>query len=260
VYFQSFNGTTWSAPTDLAIASTNAAPAITTVGNGNLMVAARDAASGNIMVKRWGCFILSCTWEPNWTSVGAPPGGTASAAPAIAGIGTDRSYMVYVHGSDGRLWGRTWCQSCNAFGNWFVAYNLTMAVGTAPAVINTQTVGSQQVFVTATNGQLYAIQAGCSLGCGFNNTAGWTPLGGTGLTGSPTAVQTNGWVTVLVNDAAGVVNERVYVPYAGWYGWGKISTSPGLLNPAATSSGSNAIQLFVTSGSSNNLQLWNFTP
>jgi hypothetical protein len=115
------------------------------------------------------------------------------------------------------------------------------------------------VFVLGSDSKLYTIQAGCSLGCGFNNAAGWTALCGSGLVGSPTAVQTNGWITVLQSDAAGFVNERVYAPGVGWYGWGKIN-APGLLNPAATSSGSNAIQLFVTSGTTNNLQQWNFTP
>jgi hypothetical protein len=202
---------------------------------------------------------LVCAWGASWVGVGAPPGGGVLSAPAVVASGTDGSYLVFVQGADHKLWGRSWCATCHGFGAWFTAPSLTLAAGTAPTVATLPS-GVQEVFVRGSDTKLYAIQQACPLGaCGFD-VNGFSNLGGSALSGSPSAVTTgNGWLEVFSDDTAGNVHERVYVPGIGWYGWIQV-TQFGQLNPTVTSSSAGTIQMLTTYGASNNLRQWNYAP
>jgi hypothetical protein len=131
-------------------------------------------------------------WEPNWNSLGAPPGGAFS-SPAVA-LNSDNAIVVFVQGEDNAIWHR-WQLSRNSK-TWSDWVSLGGNVTSAPASLLDRN-GCLVVFARGTDG---AIWHRWQRRRNADWTSVWHSLGGAVL-GAPSAcLDVSGRAMVVVRD------------------------------------------------------------
>ncbi len=154
----------------------------------------------------------------NWDSLG----GVCTASPASVSWGTTNRVDVFVRGSDGAVWQRTYN---NGWSTW-IPLGGQLAAGTGPAVAS-WSAGRLDVFVQGTDGALWHKWWNGS------KWSGWESLGGK-LTASPAAASsfTVGLTSVFVRGTDGAVWQKSYNhTWAAWHSLGgqlAPNTGPGV--------------------------------
>ena len=172
-----------------------------------------------------------------WSSLGGQL--ASGTSPAVCAQNAN-SLDVFVVGTDNALWHKHY-QSTSGWGNW---ESLGGYLTSDPAAVS-RSAGKITVFVRGSSGSLWSM----STTDGGATWSGWNEIGGQLLAGtSPTAYAWGndriGWLVTGTNN----VLYHMWDDAAGRHGWenlGGYLTS----SPAATSSGSGAIDVFVRGGS-----------
>jgi len=199
VWYRRYDGSAWSAWSSLG-ALTYASPGAS-ARRGTSIVDVFIRGSDNAIYQR---YRNGSAWSPSWVSIGAPPGGAAS-APAAVSNSTGR-IDVFVRGADSAVWRRTWTSS---WGPWT---SVGGAATSAPAVTSRGT-NSLDLFIRGPDGQVYR---------SYNDGPGWsawTALGGATVS-APAAVATSATrIDLWARAATGVLRHNVWQSSQGWSGW-----------------------------------------
>jgi hypothetical protein len=143
----------------------------------------------------------------NWDSLG----GVCTASPASVSWGSTNRVDVFVRGSDGAVWQRSYDN--NAWSTW-TSLGGQLAPGTGPAV-SSWGEGRLDVFVQGTDGALWHK---AWTGTSWSN---WQSLGGK-LTASPAATKDSNMIDVFVRGTDGAVWQK-YWSGTAWSSWRSLS-------------------------------------
>lgn len=198
VWHRRYDGTSWTGWSQLG-GMTYASPAASP-RRGTSIVDVFIRGTDNAIHHR---YRNGTAWSSGWASIGAPPGGAAS-APAAVSNGTGK-IDVFVRGGDSAIWRTTWTTS------WSPWTSVGGATTSAPAVTSRGT-DRLDLFVRGLDGQVYR---------SLNNGVGWSawvPLGGFTVS-APAAVATStNRIDLWARGANNALQHKFWQPL-GWSGW-----------------------------------------
>ncbi|MGB7900916.1 MAG: PQQ-binding-like beta-propeller repeat protein [Halobacteriota archaeon] len=241
LWYNYWNGTTWTAAASLGGQLASAPAATSSGGVINVFVQGTTGAVYEKTTTNNGT-----TWS-GWVSLG----GVLAANSAPAATSSGGVINVFVHGTDNALWYKT---STNNGASWSAWHSLSgvLAASSSPAATSPGT-GQADVLVHGTDNALWYK----TTTNGGTTWSGWKSLGGVlAADSSPAATSpANGAMDVFAQGTTGAVYEKTTTNNgASWGGWTSLG---GVLmagsSPAATSENG---QVYVFALGTNNSLLW----